>query len=523
MSGPCHEHAAEQILRNNLDRLRSSTDRMFAGLMALQFAAGVVIAMLVSPRTWSGVESSVHAHVVAAVVIGVVVASAPIILAMRMPGKPLTRYVIATAQMLFSALLIHLTGGRIETHFHVFGSLAFLAFYRDWRVLVPATLVVGTDHLVRGLFWPESVFGLVAPAPWRALEHVGWVVFENAFLVYSCRHGLEEMRVAAQREAELSTVNEQVAGRVEERTGQLRQRQAELEAEMVERKRLEGQLVQAQKLESIGQLAAGIAHEINTPTQFISDNVRFLRDNFDSMLRVIDGYASQLDPDAPPRMWDERVEEIRSVLETLDYEFLQTEIPQAIDQSLDGLERVTTIVRAMKDFSHPARTDKEPADINRAVESTTTVCRSRWKYAADLELDLDQGLPEVHCLAAEINQVILNLVVNAADAIGECVKEGSVEKGLIRVTTRRAGESVEIRVLDNGPGIPPEIKNRIFDPFFTTKDVGIGTGQGLSICRDVVVLKHAGTIECASTPGQGTEFVVTLPLESEPAAARCAA
>jgi len=284
--------------------------------------------------------------------------------------------------------------------------------------------------------------------------------------------------------------------------------------DITERKQLETQLAQAQKLESIGQLAAGIAHEINTPTQFISDNVCFLQDNFSSMLKVIDSYAAQLDPDAPPKSWDERCDEIRSTLEELDYEFLREEIPQALEQTLEGLERVATIIHAMKDFSHPAKAEKEPIDLNKAIESTATVCRNRWKYVADLHLDLERDLPAVDCLAAEINQVILNLIVNAADAIRDAAEGDPAVKGLIRVTTRRRGSAVELRVEDNGPGIPDEIRDRIFDPFFTTKEVGAGTGQGLAICRDVIMQKHGGKLTCRSTPGEGAEFTVTLPIRS---------
>ncbi|MFG0304965.1 MAG: ATP-binding protein [Phycisphaerales bacterium JB040] len=284
--------------------------------------------------------------------------------------------------------------------------------------------------------------------------------------------------------------------------------------DVTERRQLETQLAQAQKLESIGQLAAGIAHEINTPTQFISDNVRFLRDNFGAMLGVIDGYAAQLDPGASPKSWEERAREIRGTLDSLDYEYLRTEIPEAIEQSLEGLERVSTIIRAMKDFSHPARCEKEALDLNKAIETTATICRNRWKYVAELEFDFDPDLPHVECLGAEINQVFLNLIVNASDALATRVDSGAGERGRIVVRTRRVGGCVEVRVIDNGPGIPAEILGRVFDPFFTTKEVGAGTGQGLAICRDVVRHKHGGSLTCESTPGVRTEFVVVLPISA---------
>ena len=284
--------------------------------------------------------------------------------------------------------------------------------------------------------------------------------------------------------------------------------------DITQRKQLEIQLLQAQKLESIGQLAAGIAHEINTPAQFVSDNTCFVYEEFQNIMELLKNYAELLNPDSPQRSWDERDTEIRDRLAAIDFDFLQTEIPQALEQSLDGVERIKSIVRAMKDFSHPGSVAKEYADLNRAIESTVTVCSNRWKYVADLKLDLDRGLPQVPCLISEFNQVVLNLIVNAADAIESDAKlKGSTEKGQITIQTSRRGERAEVRVIDSGGGIPQEIKERIFDPFFTTKEVGKGTGQGLAISRDVIVQKHGGELLCESEPGVGTTFIIRVPLE----------
>lgn len=277
---------------------------------------------------------------------------------------------------------------------------------------------------------------------------------------------------------------------------------------------LEAQLVQSQKLESIGQLAAGVAHEINTPAQYVSDNTRFLQEQFDGILRVLDQYSAQIDADAPAQSWAERVAETRATLDEVDYDFIREEIPQALAQSLEGLERITTIVKAMKDFSHPGSEIKEPVDINQAIQSTVTVCKNRWKYAADLEFELASDLPSIPCHVAEFNQVVLNLVVNAGDAIASHL-EGQDKKGLIEVSTRLNGSMAEVRVKDNGGGIPEDVQQRIFDPFFTTKEVGKGTGQGLAISRNVVVEKHGGELLCESEPGVGTTFVVRIPLETQ--------
>lgn len=276
-----------------------------------------------------------------------------------------------------------------------------------------------------------------------------------------------------------------------------------------EQRRAESQLSQALRLESIGQLAAGIAHEINTPAQFVSDNVRFVQEQFSSLVRVIDAFADLLrehkiispgDPNVTP---DE-------MLQTIDYDFLRAEVPQALAQSLDGLDRVSRIVLAMKEFSHPGADKKEPADINQAIKSTIEVARNRWKYCSEMELDLDPDLPQIPCLLGDFNQVILNLVVNSADAIME--RYGDAEKkGLIRISTRPEGDSIQIRITDNGGGIPERVRHRIFEPFFTTKAVGRGTGQGLSICNNVIVRKHRGSIKFETADGVGTTFIINLP------------
>src|SRR5688572_14711668 len=185
---------ADSLFRAHQQSIYRQTDRMFAYLMAAQWVAGIAFALFVAPRTWAGSSSQVHVHVWAAVVIGGLISVFPAALALWRPGVATTRYTVATAQMLMSALLIHLTGGRIETHFHVFGSLAFLAFYRDWQVLVPATVVVAADHALRGYFWPESVYGVMLPSEWRWIEHAAWVIFEDVFLVISCVRGTRELR-----------------------------------------------------------------------------------------------------------------------------------------------------------------------------------------------------------------------------------------------------------------------------------------------------------------------------------------
>ena len=278
----------------------------------------------------------------------------------------------------------------------------------------------------------------------------------------------------------------------------------------------ESQLRMAQKLESIGQLAAGIAHEINTPIQFIGDNAKFLDEAFRDLVGFVEPHmelASALrNPDHA-----NFATALEQAGQNVDVDYLRNEIPKAIEQLLEGVAHVAKIVRAMKDFSHPGPVEKVPVNINLAIESTILVSKHEWKYIAELTTDLDPDLPPVPCVASEFNQVILNLIVNAAHAISDVVRDSN-QKGCIRISTHRDGGWVEVRVSDTGAGIPENIRAKIFTPFFTTKEVGKGTGQGLAISHSVIVKKHQGTISFESEVGAGATFVVRLPLEcGEPA------
>jgi PAS domain S-box-containing protein len=883
-----NSNQVEAFFKAHRQKIYRSTDRMFAVLMILQWVAGIVIASLISPLAWSGEKSSIHPHVWTAVFFGGVLSALPVFLALWCPGKAITRYTISFCQLMISGLLIHLTDGRIETHFHIFGSLAFLSFYRDWRVLIPATIVTVLDHIFRGVFLPSSVYGVLAGAEWRWLEHAGWVIFEDIFLIASCHFSAKEMWESAvhitriensearfravveqttegifllspetrtiiecnesfakligyeqseianlsvydfeiQEEGETEVIaalvqigdhpveterkfrtrdgsivyvdilgrsinyngsiayclnvrditerkkNEEETRRlalvaqktqngviITDRTGriewvnagfsrisgypleeiigrtpgdllngentdpetvkalqeamrnrarfegeiysyhkdgagywislsiaplhnddgthqgfiflgadttdrknmeeELRQARDEMEyrvsertiefvdanrvmrkeveerklteakfavaqeflrsvidnvpnmifvkdhngryklanrplaelygfeideligktdaeliannanaetfsfedrhileesderlifeqqftdrkgkvhwlhtvkrplyggvgkmdmlgiaTDLTDRKTLEGQLRHAQKLESIGQLAAGIAHEINTPTQYVGDNTRFLRDAFTDINQVMGKYAELYKAARAGEIKPELIDEVETKINSADLDFLTEEIPSAIQQSLDGVSRIAKIVQSMKDFAHPGTKEKSAADINKAIESTVTVARNEWKYVADLKTDFDSSLPPVPCMLGEFNQVILNMVTNASHAIINAFGEGTEHKGKIVITTTKVGnEWAEIRIADNGSGIPVEAQKRVFDPFFTTKEVGKGTGQGLAISHTVIVDQHNGKLYFETEPGQGTTFIIRLPLQ----------
>ncbi|MFH1463410.1 MAG: PAS domain S-box protein [Pseudomonadota bacterium] len=279
-----------------------------------------------------------------------------------------------------------------------------------------------------------------------------------------------------------------------------------------QRRALEHRLVQARKMESIGQLAAGIAHEINTPTQYVGDNLQFLKDSFQELQGTLAALRDASFPagDALPAGSPHAI--ARDTRERLDLDFLLEEIPLSLEQAQEGVARIAGIVGAMREFSHGQGAEKVVTDVNRCIQSTATVARNEWKYVADLVLDLDPELPMIPTMAAELNQVLLNLLTNAAQAIGETVQDDG--RGTITVRTERWERGARVTVTDNGCGIPFELQPRVFEPFFTTKPVGRGTGQGLAISRAVVTEKLGGELDFESTPGVGTTFRLTLPGEA---------
>jgi PAS domain S-box-containing protein len=285
--------------------------------------------------------------------------------------------------------------------------------------------------------------------------------------------------------------------------GELESAHAKLKQEVATRERLENELRLAQKLEGIGQLAAGIAHEINTPMQYIGDNVLFLSDSFEQLL----GYLS-----IAKRVADEAGGEARARLaaaaEEISLDFLLEQVPQALTSSREGIGHVSGIVKAMKSFARTDQGEKAPCDLNQSIRDTLVVAQNEYKSVAKVEVDLDE-LPPVTCFASRLNQVILNLVVNAAHAIGDAHQS---ELGKIKVSSRVNGDCVEVTIADNGCGIPSAIRHRVFDQFFTTKAVGRGTGQGLAIARSIVVDAHGGSLSFVSESGAGTAFTLSIPI-----------
>jgi signal transduction histidine kinase len=389
---------------------------------------------------------------------------------------------IAIGQMLQSALLVHVTGGRIETHFHVFGSLALLAFYRDWRVLVTATIVVYVDHLALGLWFPLSVYGAATATIWRSAEHAFWVIFEVGFLSMACHTGIRELRALAERSAALEDINRTLENRVRERT------QA-LEASQL-------RLAQVAKFESVGQLAAGVAHEVKNPLA--------------TLLIGIEHLLETLPAGAPG-------------------------IPTLLQDMQQAVRKADSVIKGLLDFSAPEKLELAAGDINASVEQALTLMKHEFvKRHVEVVRELAGPLPPVRFDRMKIEQVIVNLLMNASQAMpsGGTLTVRTSERQL-RIPgleqerragslTRLEGRVVAIDVEDTGCGIPPKALARIFDPFFTTKPTGQGTGLGLTVSRKIVEL-HGGEIELVNRPGGGIRATVLFsalerPVESDASA-----
>jgi signal transduction histidine kinase len=353
------------------------------------------------------------------------------------------------------------------------------------------------EPLWRYLGREDSAFAFTLEQGWKQLADAG-IPFERALALLPARIEREGHTFdVAYRSVEAQGRLERVILVITDVTEQLAQQIAE--------RQLEAELRQAQKLEAVGQLASGIAHEINTPIQYVGDGTRFVKDAFTSVAEVLRVHQAALGSVQLPSEVEVR---LRSAVEAADLDYILEEVPKASAQVLEGVQRVSSIVRAMKEFAHPDQKEMVPMDLNRALSATLEISRNEYKYIADVQTDYGD-VPLVCCHAGELNQVFLNIIVNAAHAIADVVEE-TKGRGVIGVRTRAEAGHVIVAISDTGGGIPCEIQDKIFDPFFTTKPVGRGTGQGLAIARSVVK-KHAGQLTFTTEPGRGTTFVVRLP------------
>jgi signal transduction histidine kinase/DNA-binding NarL/FixJ family response regulator len=288
----------------------------------------------------------------------------------------------------------------------------------------------------------------------------------------------------------------------------------ELLEDVTEQLASEREMNKRQKLEAMGQLASGIVHEINTPVQYVMDNIIFMEDSFGDILRLVGKYEECIDELVAHLPGANVVrDKLLKAQDDADIEYLKDELPKTLEQSIEGMKRINGIVRSMKEFSHPGSDEKNSVDINVLLENAITISKNEWKYVADVETNLDHELPYIPCLSGEMNQVFLNLIVNAAHAISTDSDQGGDGRGTITVTSEKKAGGIRVVIADTGGGIPEEIRDKIFKPFFTTKGRGEGTGQGLAIAQRVVVDKHQGTLSYESNIGKGTRFIIELPDE----------
>jgi two-component system, sensor histidine kinase and response regulator len=454
---------SERHFRAHQQQIYRRTDRLFAGLMGAQWIAGIMFALWVSPVAWDGTTSSTHVHVWAAILIGGAISLFPALLAVFRPGYASTRYTIATAQMLMSALLIHLTGGRIETHFHVFGSLAFLAFYRDWRVLVPATVVVALDHMLRGLFWPQSVYGVLVASEWRWVEHAAWVVFEDIVLVMSCVRGTREQRQIADRTAVLEEAHKDQA------------RHAMELGELVARLRLSQQELEA-ATRAKSEFLANMSHELRTPLNIITLYGEMLQED-----AVADGRESDASDLTKIRTASKHLLELINGI--LDLSKIEAGKMEMNLESFEISEMTSELVAAI-----------EP------------VVR---KNGNRFEIIAPANLGTMHADLLKTRQILFNLLSNAA----KFTTKGSVSLQISR-TASLEGDVVEFVVTDTGIGLSEEQSSRLFRPF-TQADASItrkygGTGLGLALVWRFCQLM-GGAVSVESSEGKGSRFSVLLP------------
>jgi PAS domain S-box-containing protein len=608
-SGPPGARALE-LFAEMQEAVSRHTDTIFARLMVCQWVAAVAAAVWISPRTWAGSHSQIHVHVFAAIFLGGLITALPVFMAMKYPGRVLTRHTVAVGQMLMSALLIHLTGGRIETHFHVFGSLAILAFYRDWRVLISASAVVYVDHVVRGLFWPQSVYGVMTAPIWRSLEHAGWVVFEVTFLLISIRKSLGETLNVAVRQAELENINETIERNVTERTAELTREVSERSQAEDGLKKSEAQLAKAQRIARLGSWEWDVVRNKVT----WSDETRRLygyseQDHGAEMNRCLERVHPEdraqvqlaltealrsggpyicdhraLLPDGTIRMMhglgevvmDERGQPSRIIGTTQDIteadraeaalrrseeQLRQSQKMEAVGRLAGGVahdfNNLLTVISCYSSMSlkqmdkaHPLRKYSEEIqaaaqraasltgqllafsrkqvlqprviDLNDSVSGMEKMLRRLIGEDVELCTLFDPELGNVKADPGQFEQVILNLAVNARDAMPRggklTIQTANVtldQKTRFRNRDLDVGEYVMVAITDTGVGMTEEVKSHLFEPFFTTKGVGRGTGLGLATCYGIIC-QSDGDIRVYSELNCGTTFKIYLPRVDAP-------
>jgi PAS domain S-box-containing protein len=596
---------AEELFQEAKQRVTLQTDSLFVRLLIWQWLVTVIAAVLISPLTWAGVRSQINPHVLSAIFLGGLLTAFPVLLAVRRPGKWFTRHTVAVGQMLMSALLIHLTGGRIETHFHVFGSLAILAFYRDWRVLISASAVVYMDHILRGMFWPQSVYGVLSASSLRSVEHAAWVIFEVTFLIISIRTSLAEMSKAAERQASLEAMKDGIERAVAERT-------EELSKEVVERRQAEekllrsqAQLAEAQQIAQLGswewdvvknkvtwseetrrlygfkpedsgadmnhslehvhpddrgRVQEALTASVLNGTDFVMDHRAVLPDGTE---RIMHGMAKVIrDPAGKPLKMIGTTQDItgskraEEALRRSEEQLLHAQKMEAVGRLAGGVahdfNNLLTVINGYCSISIQQLDSEDPLlknleEIEKAAERAGALTGQLLAFSRkqvlkpriinldavvtgmdkmlrrvigeDIQLNttFDAGLWNVKADPGQIEQVILNMAVNARDAMPRGGKLSISAKNIsfegktrFRDRDLEPGDYVVLSINDTGAGMTAEVQAHIFEPFFTTKGVGRGTGLGLATCHGIIC-QSGGDIRVRSEVQAGASFEIYLP------------
>ena len=573
----CIRNKASAVLQSHQQHLWSSTDRMFGVLMLLQWLGCIAAAVVISPLTWEGTRSAPHLHLWAAILLGGALALYPTYLVIRHAGSALTRNVITVAQVLFGSLLIHLTGGRIETHFHVFGSLAFIAIYRQRSLLLLAAAVVVVDHLARGIFWPQSIYGVLSAPLWRSLEHAGWVVFELTFLILATNKGRREMWTNADREARLDVAHREVEQKVEERTSELRLAEARTRAildtaadgivTIDERGIVQSFNPAAEQI--FGYTAAEVIGNNVTvlmPAPYESEHDGYLANYLDTGDKKVIGIGREVvgrRKDGSSFPLDLAVSEsqggiftgiVRDITERQAVDRMKTEFISTVSHELRtpltsirgslGLLRggiagevsakaQSLIEIAEKNSDRLVRLVNDILDIEKiesgnmefrfeaqpVVEIVHDACKANESFAAQhgVTIEIGETVDDAVCKVDHdrIVQVLTNLISNAA--------KFSPSGSSVRLSMHRVDDKLQVEVTDRGPGIPIEFQSRIFGKFAQADSADTreseGTGLGLSISK-AIVEKHGGEVGFRTAEGQGTTFYFTVPMANRETSAR---
>jgi signal transduction histidine kinase len=509
------DYRTQELFEEHKRDIFVRTDYLFVWLMPFQWVLGIFFAAWVSPRAWAGASGVIHPHVWAAVFLGGVITFWPVFCAVKWPGMPLTRYTIAVGQMLMGALLIHLSGGRIETHFHIFGSLALIACYRDWRTLVAASAVVAVDHFVRGIYFPLSVFGVLTAGPYRWMEHAAWVVFEDVFLLIAIRQSVKEMHRIAQRQAKLEAANFSTERTIAERTAELTQEIAVRKNAEAETERMHTQLMDASRQAGMAEVATNVLHNVgnvlnsvNISQSVILEKVRDSKiDSVAKVAKLLEEHADDLSAYLTADLAGQKLPKfICKLAEKLSDE------RQALLAELESLGRnighIKEIVAVQQSYAHAGGV-YETLSISSLVENALQINESTLSRHR-IEIVREFGnVPLASLEKHKVIQVLVNLVSNAKHSVVESGRDGK------RLVVRTACEDghVIVRVSDNGVGITEENLTRIFAHGFTTKK----DGHGFGLHSGVLAAREMGgslTVQSAG-PGKGATFTLRLPVSQK--------